>query len=336
MYEVGSLLRYAADEGNPSVVYLGIDVSKADFHAVLLEDAKLSRKSFPNAKAGYRQLIQWLKNRKVLSVHACMEATGSYWMGIATALHAADCTVSVVNPSRTAMFARSQLRRTKTDRTDAEMIAQFCKAYAPEPWTPPAAEIRELRGFLTYRSQLIAQRTALKQLTVQVDMNPTLQRLHEQQLAALEETLEGVDQQMEALIRGHESLSRQVDLVRSIPGFGPVSAASVVARLPIERLRDAKAAGAYAGLTPAERQSGTSIHGKPRICKTGNAELRKDLYMPALVAMRFNPALRAFAERLKAKGKPGKVIIVAIMRKLVVLAYTLLKRQTTYLEPKTA
>lgn len=336
MDEVGSTLRYATDEGNPSVVYLGIDVSKADFHAYLFDETTCSRKSFPNAKAGYRQLIAWLKNRKVRSVHACMEATGSYWMGIAVALHAANFTVSVVNPSRTAMFARSQLRRTKTDRTDAEMIAQFCKVHAPEAWAPPAVEIMELRGFLAFRSQVIAQRTAMRQLTAQISMNPALQQLHEQQLAALQAMLDGVNEQMEALIRRHESLSKQVDILRSIPGFGPVAAASVVARLPIERLRDAKAASAYAGLTPAERQSGTSIHGKPRICKTGNAELRKDLYMPALVAMRYNPALREFAERLQAKGKPGKVVIVAVMRKLVALAYTLLKNETSYLAPQSA
>jgi transposase len=336
MDEVGLRLRYATDERNPSVAFLGIDISKADFHACLLDGAKLNRKSFPNGQAGYRQLVQWMKNRKCASAHACMEATGTYWMGLATALHAAGFTVSVVNPSRTVMFARSQLRRTKTDVVDAEMIAQFCKAHVPEPWTPPAAEILELRGFLTYRSQLIAQRTALRQLAQQLEMNPALQKLHTRQIAELEATIESVTEQMHSLIAHHRSLQSQVDLVRSIPGFGSISAAAVVARLPIERLRDAKAAGAYAGLTPAERQSGTSIHGKPRICKTGNAELRRDLFMPALAAIRFNPALRVFAERLKAKGKPNKVIIVAVMRKLVVLAYTLLKRQTPYLDPQHA
>lgn len=115
---------------------LGIDVSKADFHACLLQEGRQSKKSFPNTTTGYRQLQQWLRNRRTSQVHACMEATGAYWLGLATALHESEARVSVANPSRTAMFARSQLRRTKTDRVDCEMIAQFCLTQHPESWSP--------------------------------------------------------------------------------------------------------------------------------------------------------------------------------------------------------
>ena len=309
---------------------LGIDVSKADFHACLIQESRRSRKSFPNANAGYRQLLTWLKNRKCDRVHVCMEATGAYWLGLASAIAASEIPVSVVNPSRIALFARSQLRRTKTDEVDAEIIAEFCRTQQPELWTPPAPETLELRGLLTYRDQLVNHRIALKQMATQLRMSATLTRVHDEQTEALDQAIEQVEEQMRAVVSQHKNLTTQVDCVASVPGFGFLSAARIVARLPVERLRDGKAAAAYAGLTPSERQSGTSVFGKPRICKTGSSELRRDLYMPALVAIRFNPVLAAFAERLKAKGKPPKVIIVAVMRKLIVLAYTLIKSGTTF------
>lgn len=309
---------------------VGIDVSKADFHACLIDGATQRLKSFPNGPSGYRQLLKWLKNRKTTSMHACMEATGAYWRGLATALNDADLKVSVVNPNRTVMFARSQLRRTKTDAVDAQMIAEFCKTQRPERWTPPPQEILELRGFQSYRAQLVLQRTALKQLAAQVGMNAALQRVHREQVDSLNLTIQELEQQMQALVTRHASLKRQVEVVRSIPGFGFLTAVAVVSRLPMERIRNAKAAAAYVGLTPAERQSGTSVKGKPRICKTGNAELRRDLYMPALAAIRCNASLAAFADRLKGKGKPSKVVITAVMRKLIVLAYTLLKGEISY------
>jgi transposase len=309
---------------------LGIDVSKADFHAFLIAGEQCSRKSFPNSPAGFRAVRKWLANRKLSEVHACMEATGACWLQLARSLHAAGFRVSVVNPSRTALFARSQLRRTKTDAVDAKIIAEFCRTQQPALWSPPAPEILTLRGFLTYRDQLVAQHTALKQLISQVQADATLQRLHRAHLDVLEDTIASLQEQIGAHVDAHPDLQVAVGRVRSICGFGTLTAAAIVAKLPVERLRSGKAAAAYAGLSPREWQSGSSIRGKTRICKTGNAELRRDLFMPALVAMRFNPDLRVFADRLKARGKPGKVVVVAVMRKLLVLAFTLLKTGTSF------
>ena len=303
---------------------LGIDVSKADFHACLLQGGRRSRHSFANNSSGYRQMERWLKNRKCADAHACMEATGAYWLGIAQALHRAGMSVSVVNPARTVLFARSQLRRTKTDRVDAEMIAEFCQTQRPDLWQPPSPETLELRALLTYRQQLIAQRTALKQVMSQVRGSADLLQLHNTQMHHVNDAIQGVEAQLRAKIKEHEALRRHAASLTAVKGIGFLAAASIIARLPIERIRNAKAAAAYVGLTPSERQSGTSVHGKPRICKTGNSELRRDLYMPALAAIRFNPILKAFAERLRDKGKPEKVIIAAVMRKLIVLAYRIL------------
>lgn len=304
---------------------LGIDISKADFHACLIQGAKRSKKSFPNAVVGYRQLDSWLKNRRCTQVHACMEATGSYWEALAKALYDAGRTVSVVNPSQTVFFARSQLRRTKTDAVDAEMIAEFCQQRDPRAWTPPPQEILELRGLLSYRDHLIREIVALKQMAAQIHVNKALHKLHVQQLKAVEKSLRSIDRQLGMAIKAHPQITEQVAALTAVAGIGMLTALSIVAKLPTDRLRNAKAATAYVGLAPSERQSGTSVHGKPRICKTGNASLRRDLYMPAIVAIRYDPILKAFAARLKERGKPNKVIIAAVMRKLIVLAFRILR-----------
>jgi transposase len=319
-------VRYIVRRESSSVDVLGIDISKADFHVCLIQGSKRAKKSFPNAAAGYGRLWSWLKNRRCGEVHACMEATGAYWMGLATALHAGGAIVSVVNPSQTVFFARSQLRRTKTDAVDAEMIAEFCERHEPGRWTPPPVEMLELRGLLSYRRHLIEERTRLKQLVTQIQANAELQALHHRQLKGLEQNVEAIESQLRGLVQRHRVLREAVEALTVVAGIGLLTALSLVAQLPVDRLRNAKAAAAYVGLAPSERQSGTSIHAKPRICKTGNAELRRDLFMPAAVAIRYNPILRAFAERLKERGKPAKVVITAVMRKLAVLAFTILKR----------
>lgn len=323
MHEVVEF-RYITCGGTSYVDVLGIDISKDDFHACLQQQSGSAKKSFPNCPSGFGQVLRWLKNRRSSEVHACMEATGPYWLALASALHKAGIAVSVVNPSRTAMFARSQLRRTKTDRVDAEMIADFCKTQTPVLWSPPAPQILELRGFLTYRAQLVSERTRLKQIAGQIHADRNLRKLHVKQLKNLDAAIASLETSMRALLRGNPELADKVQKLSAVGGLGFVSAAAIVAKLPIERLRNEKAAAAYIGVTPSERQSGTSVHGKSRICKTGDAELRRDLYMPAMVAMRHNRILRTFAQRLADRGKPGKVIIVAVMRKLIVLAFRLL------------
>lgn len=305
---------------------LGIDVSKADFHACLIQGTKRGKRSFPNGPTGYRQLRTWLKNRQSSKVHACMEATGAYWMGLATALHDAGLAVSVVNPNRTVMFARSQLRRTKTDQVDAEMIAEFCKTQKPSRWSPPPLEILELRGLLSYRDHLVREKLRLKQVVSQVHVSKELQKLHAKQLKTLEQTTAALERQLRVFLKTHPELRKAVERLTVVSGIGLLTALAIVAKLPVDRLRDGKAAAAYIGVTPSERQSGTSIHGRPRICKTGNGSLRRDLYMPAVVAMRHNPILKAFSDRLKAAGKPPKLILIAVMRKMIVLAFAILKQ----------
>lgn len=312
---------------------LGIDVSKADFHTCLIEGKRQSAHSFPNNPKGYRQLQRWLQNRGASQIHACMEATGGYWMALARALFERGVRVSVVNPARTALFAKSQLRRTKTDRVDAQMIAEFCQTQRPSAWSPPPPEILELRGFLSYRHELVNAKVRLKQIADSVYLRKEFNELHEAHVEELTQAIASVDEQLHGMIEARGDLAAQVAKLESVSGIGFLTAATIVAKLPVSRLRDGKAAAAYVGLSPRERQSGTSVKGKEHICKTGDAVLRRELYMPAMTAIRYNPILAAFAARLQERGKPKKVIIVAVMRKLIVLAYNLLKELATAKEP---
>ena len=312
-------------QGVPSVDVLGIDISKDDFHACLLQGEREKPNSFANNKAGYKQLLRWLKNRRCANVHACLEATGAYWMGVAQALYDSGMVVSVVNPSRTAFYARSLLRRTKTDKVDAAMIAQFCRTQQPDAWEPPAPEILEIRGLLTYRDHLVAERVKLEQAISQLQVSKELSRLHQRQMKTLDAQVKAIEEQLKVVVKRHAHIADYAARLTAVKGIGLLTALFLIAWLPVDRLRNEKAAAAYVGLTPRERRSGTSVRGQVRICKTGNGTLRKALYLAATSAMRYNAVLAPFAARLRDAGKASKVVHVAVMRKMVVLAYRLLK-----------
>lgn len=313
------------------VGYVGIDISKNDFHACLREGTATARQTFANNASGFDRFQRWVKNRKVESLHVCMEATGAYWLGLALNLHQANIATSVVNPARIKNFARSQLRRTKTDSVDAEIIADFCRTQSPSLWTPPAAEILELRALLTYREHLISERIRIRQIVATVHGAQIIEASTADHIAMLGKKIKEVAAQLRALLK-QSPLQEQAGRLQTIPGIGWLTAAAILAHLPFEQLRNSKAAAAYAGLCPAERLSGTSVHGRPYLSKTGNADLRRALYMPAMSAARGSSRVAAFADRLKARGKNGKVVLAAVMRKLVTIAYAILKAGTTYTE----
>lgn len=304
---------------------LGIDISKADFHAVLKQGDRSARRSFSNSPSGYKQLDRWLKNRKAIDVHACMEATGAYWLGLATDLYNREICLSVVNPAQIKSFARMQLRRTKTDGVDAQIIADYCRKLSPAAWVPPQREVLQLRALLAYRDQLVGDRLRAKQLMTTVSEAKIFAADSNRQIKELNALIESVESKMRALIDKTPNLAEAARLLETIPGIGWLSATAIIAHLPMDRLRNSKAAAAYAGLTPCFRQSGTSVNGRPRLSKVGNARLRRALYMPALAAIRGKSTLAAFGKRLKDAGKCGKVATAAVMRKLVTIAYAVLK-----------
>jgi transposase len=306
--------------------FLGIDISKETFHACLLSDLGEAKKVFVNSAKGFQQLNAWLGNRHCADVHVCMEATGAYWEGLAVHLHGAGRRVSVVNPTRIKAFAQSELLRTKTDAVDAALIARFCKSQCPELWTPPPPEIRVLQALVRHYEHLKTTRAQQSVYAQSLDAHSIVAASTQEVIAILDAQIAQLEREIRKHFDDHPDLKRKRDLLTSIPGIGETTAGSLLAEIPhMDRFESAKAISAYAGLSPRERRSGTSIHGRPRLCKTGNSRIRKALYMPAISACRFNPALRAFVERLVAAGKHKRLIIGAVMRKLLVLAYGILR-----------
>lgn len=316
---------------------LGIDVGKHQIHAVLLQDDRSTSKSVSNSAAGFRQLQSWLRNRKVDRVHACLEASGGWSEDLALALHEAGHVVSLVNPMRIKAFAKSEMLRTKTDSIDAALIARFCRTHAPEPWAPPAEEIRALQGLIRRYQSLVQMRTE-EQNRLQAPMIASVVKVSiEATLDHLDREIDRVEREINQLFDRYPPLRRQRELLTSIPGIGETTAARILGEMPnITEFRDVKAVAADAGLSPRHYESG-SIRWPSRIAKTGNASLRTALYFPAISAMRHNPLLRRFADRLRERRKSNMTIITAVMRKLLTLAYGVLKSgrlfDSTYVRP---
>jgi len=312
-------------------VFLGLDISKETIDACLLSDGtELAKKVSNNAK-GFAQLKKWLENRRVKDVHVCMEATGSYFEAVAEYFADRAFTVSVVNPARIKAYSQSLLLRAKTDAVDAMAIAKFCSAQRPPAWIPPTPKERELRGLVRLCANLKDTRASYEVQRQKPNIVETVERSIEEVLAGLDDQIEKIEEEIANLIDDDPDLRNRRDLLTSIDGIGDATAATILAEAPhLEEFRDAKAVAAFAGLSSHTKSSGTSVRGSGRICKTGNARLRKALWWPAIAAMRHNKRLSVFAERLSAAGKPKKKIIIATMRKLLVLAYGVLKSQKPY------
>ncbi len=310
---------------------LGIDLAKLTFDATLLTATGAQHyQSFPNTPEGFTQLQAWLTQHGVTHLHACMEATNISWEALATWLHAAGHIVSVVNPARIKGYAQATMQRNKTDKLDSAVIASFCATHHPAAWQPLSDEQRRLRALVRHREDLL--QTQLQQQNRLRDTSDTLV------LASLQAVVEMLASQLEAVERAikehlaaHSELRENLELLTSIVGIGVVTAAKLLAEFgDIEHYESAKAAAADAGLTPSTFESGTSVRRRPRLSKMGKAGSRGALYWPAITAMRRCPGCKAYAERLAARGKAKKVIIGAVMRKLVHIIYGVLKHRTPY------
>lgn len=306
------------------VVCLGLDISKTTLECALLKDGKVRVKVYENSAKGFHCLSDWLKQRGAIQCHMACEATGTYWEGVALWLQARGHTVSVINPAQLRAFAQSQLVRTKTDRQDAKLIAQFCAERRPAAWTPPPAEERELLALVRDLQALQAMRIAESNRlpTAHASIQPRIER----HLQFLDAEIDALLKRIKDLIDQHDGLKQRRELLDSIPALGDKTIPWLLAYLSDgQRFAGSKQAVAFAGLNPRHWQSGTSVQGKPRISKIGQADLRHALYMPAVVAYSRVASFRPFVTRLKAAGKAPRVIIVALMRKLLAIAQAVLK-----------
>lgn len=298
--------------------FAGVDVSKTVLDVVLRPSGETWQVT--NDSAGLAQLTRTLSAQRELEL-VVLEATGGYEMAAVAALARASLPVVVVNPRQVRDFARSTGQLAKTDRLDAAVLALFAERVRPEvrPLTDEATQL--LEALLVRRRQLIEMITAEKN---RLAMSPPLLRREiSEHVRYLEKRLRGVDAELEEQVRKSPVWRAKEDLLRSVPGVGPVLSRTLIAELPELGRLSRKEIAALVGVAPLARDSG-KMRGK-RMVWGGRAPIRRSLYMAALVASRKNPVIQQFYLRLLASGKPPKVALVACMRKLLVILNAMAK-----------
>lgn len=308
---------------NPSTI--GVDVSKDGLDAYRLADGASRR--FANDKAGCKALIKWLAATPVARV--VFEATGPYHRMIERALDTAGVPIAKVNPRQARRFAEAAGKLVKTDRADAAMLARMGEVLDLQPRSCVSQTIAELKELHLARAALVKDRTAAKNRAKAITL-PLLEKQNKKRLAEINVKIQEIDAAIEMLIADDAQLARRFEIVLSIPGVSKITAFALLIEMPELGTLEGKQAASLAGLAPIQRQSG-SWKGHAFI-RGGRAFLRQALYMPALVACRFNKDSRALYKKLLEAGKPPKVAITAVMRKLVVLANTLLRNDRPWAE----
>jgi len=255
-----------------------------------------------------------------------VEATGGLEISLTAALGVAGLPVAVVNPRQVRDFARATGRLAKTDKLDAQLLAQFGAMVQPPARPLPDAQQRELQAMVTRRQQLIGMITAEKNRLRRT--TPRVRQQIEVHVQWLREQLREVDRDLENFLRSSPLWQEDAKVLRSVPGVGPIVTATLIARLPELGSLNCKQVAALVGVAPFNRDSGT-LRGK-RTVWGGRGALRTALYMATLVATRHNPVLRAFYQRLCDAGKPKKVALIACMRKLLIILNSMIKNHRTW------
>lgn len=305
--------------------FVGIDVSKATLDLFTQVADKPRHHKFANSESGFNDLILWLRRLKIQTFHACMEATGSYWQALATFLVRSGMKVSVVNPACIKRFAQSELKRTKTDKVDAGVIHRFATAMVPSAWTPPPPEVQKLQA-LSRRLVSLHKMRRQELNRLEAERDPSIQRSIEIIVSALDKEIEKAHKRIKTLTSGQNELGRKQRLLLTIPGVGEETAHLILSEVPnIDLFEGPKQLVAFAGLAPREVTSGTSVRGRSALSKTGCSRIRGGLYMAAVSAMKWNPVVAAFCDRLHKRGKPPMKVIVAAMRKLLHIIWGVLK-----------
>lgn len=314
------------------VIYSGIDVSKDKLDIALTKDGIniISTATFQNNSLGFQKLFAWIKKRSKGTIHFCIEATGIYHEEISEYLQEQDNTiVSVINPFQSKSFANSRLLRTKNDKVDAALLACYCAISKPRETVKTREEIKTLRKLVRYLNTLIEERAKQKTRLHSVK-NEDVANVVKATINFYSQSISQIELKIKEHIKIFSNLNHQVKLLKSIKGIADRTAWQILSELHAGKTICAKAQVAHAGLAPRQFQSGSSVNGKPRICKTGNRNLRKALYMPAMSALRHNKQLSEFYHRLLSKGKPKMVALVAVMRKMLVLAIGILNNNKPF------
>lgn len=303
-------------------LFIGIDVSKA--HLDIASYPQGQSLHCPNLPKAFPEIQTWLKAQGPITQIA-LEATGRYGEALAQFLLAQGYALSYLNPRQIHNYSKSKLHYNKTDRQDAALIARFCALERPSLWQAPSA----LRQVLQQRSRRLDALKAMRQQEVNRLASglsdPFVLEQIKASIAHFDTLLQATEAAIDELIQASPSLKAQETLLLSINGIGKATAQLLLAEIEIQDFTSARDLAVFVGITPIEHTSGSSIKKPPHISKQGNARLRAKLYMPAIVAKRYNPACRNLAQRLEARHKHGKVIVIAVMRKLLHQVFGILK-----------
>jgi transposase len=299
---------------------VGIDVAARE--VVVAFEGRTEALSFGNDSSGHVQLLRRLK-RRAGKVRVCLEATGIYHLDLALALHrTAGIEVMVVNPAAARDFGRALLERSKTDRVDAGVLLEYARRMPFEPWQPPSSQILDLRAVVRRIGALTVTRTQehnrLHAAGHCAELTEAIAWDIEAHLEHLAQSIERLQAQALEIVRQDPLLSERFDRLTSVRGIATTSALRILAELAVlPPDMSARQWVAHAGLDPRHAESGTSLHKPSRISKTGNVHLRAALYMPAMVAIREEPQVGLFAQKLIGRGKKPIQAIVAVERKLL-------------------
>jgi transposase len=312
---------------------LGIDVSKDSLDACLMQiDARHTNLTVPNTPKGVHRLLAWA-SKQVEKYYVCLEATNVYGKCVAEASYLLGLPVSVVNPRQTHAFAQARLARTKTDPIDGELIAHFARAMMLEGrlprFEPLSAALQSLQALVRYREALVDQRVQVTNRLGTTE-HRLIQKADQKILRTIEQQIEKIEAEIEQQIVADPSIKESYEILTSIPGVGIVTASVLLSELQMDRFDSPKQVAAAAGITPRARHSGTKTPSSQPISKMGNARIRKALYMAAVNAMQYNETIKTFAARLLEKGKAGKVVVVAVMRKLIHISFALMKNHQRF------
>ena len=315
--------------------YCGVDVSKKKLDVMLLAQEKFHYKVVENSNDGVIFLQEWIKSKleKDAFVHFCMEATNVYHELLAfSLLENKNFKVSVVNPRIVKAFAKS-LVKTKNDKTDAKILAEFCKERNPRPFSPQSKERRELRDLSRLMDNLVELRI-MQKVRLQTFNTEAAARVVKATLNSIDNTIAETEEEIKYYYNTYPELHKEYELLNSIPSFGKRVSNVLISEIYKDEygMYNSKRLTAFFGLEIREMESGSSVWSKPRITKFGNPRVRNMLYMAALVAIRHNTKMSDFYLRLVNKGKPKKLALIAVARKLLVVACAILNSQKPYEE----
>lgn len=311
---------------------VGIDVSKNDLSIAIIIGEKTHQLNICNNKNGFKDFSKWLKQNKVIKVKACMESTGIYGIAFANYLYEQNYDISIVNPVCINAFARSKLARHKTDKVDSLIIAEYATKYELRSYKPKNSVMSELKDLYRCLQNLKDQQKHINNILENKDhMARSVCRSYTKVKNSLSTEMINIEKKIDELLNKNHTLKQDIYNITTIPGVGKITAVAVLAETPdLSLFTDARQLAAYAGLTPKHHSSGTSINKKSRISKIGSKTLRRALYFPAIVAKNHNEVFKTFSNKMQKKGKITKVIIIAIMRKLLHMIFGIIKNKNQF------